>query len=377
MSSKKDTKYFEAYSNASPIYEEDNLTIVRYDLITRDKLLTLDREKALVLIAVSPLEVHGGFLPLGTDFLEAMMMFDWVKEGLKKRKEKITVIEVPPLPLGWSGIRGMTGTIHIRHKTLRDVLYQFIEGFIKSGFRNFFISSAHHGNIHAYILEEVGMKLIKKYKKQKVRIVSPLNWIVKKLMIDDPKTTWASVVKDIDQKPLSEEEYKALGKDDHSSIMEVTFTQNINPELIDPAYKERKLKTTKTIHMFKKLLSEKAGVLGGPEGWGYNGDPSMADSRDWLPLYKALIQQVGDEFIGAIYDKDYEDFRVNYAKSFFYSLVMLRTNWKWRAVYIPGLIIIALLAFYPLFPWNLLSLLYIPFLLYFLYKKIANVLNQA
>lgn len=376
MDINKNVKYFDAYSNAAPKYSEDNLTIIRYDLISRNQLLELDRENALVLIAVSPLEVHGGFLPLGTDFLEAIMMFDWIKGSVKKIKGEFTVIEVPPLPLGWSGIRGMIGTIHINHKTFRDVLLQFIEGFIKAGFRKFFLSSAHHGNIHAYAMEEVGYKLMKKYKNKEVRIVSPLNWIVKKLMIDDPRKTWGTIAQKLGQEPMSDEEYSALAKDDHSSIMEVTFTKHINPELANSAYKESDLKTTKVIHMFLKLLSSKKGTLGGPEGWGYNGNPSMADSRDWLPLYKNLIQEVGDEFINALYNVDYEEFMEKYARSFFYSLVMLSTNWKWRAVFIPAIIIIILLCSYPLFPWNLLSLLYIPALFYFLYRKIANILNQ-
>ena len=74
--------------------------------------------------------------------------------------------------------------------------------------------------------------------------------------------------------------------------------------------------------------------------------------------------------------QEIHEFMEKYARSFFYSLVMLSTNWKWRAVYIPSIIIIILLASYPLFPWNLFSLLYIPALFYFLYRKIANVLNQ-
>lgn len=372
----ENVRLYDAFSKAKAIREEGNLTIIRYDLITRDKLLKLKKYNALVLITISPLEVHGGFLPLGTDFLEAIMMFEWVKDFLKQREEKYTLIEIPPLPLGWSGIRGMTGTIHIKHKTFRDTILQFLEGFIKAGFKKFFLSSAHHGNIHAYAMEEAGYKLMKKYKKQQVRIISPLNWIVKKLMIDDPKKTWGTMAETLGQPPLTEEEFKALAKDDHSSLMEVTFAKYINPKLVDPAYKEKGLKTTPISHMFLKLLSSKKGTLGGPEGWGYNGNPSMADSRDWLPLYKALIQEVGNEFVDALYNVNYNDFMDKYARSFFYSLVMLSTNWKWRAVYIPSIIIISFLCIFPLFPWNLLSLLYIPALFYFLYRKIAKVLNQ-
>ena len=55
-----------------PIWEEDNLTLVNYDLITRKKLRKLDKSDAIVFIPVALMEVHGEFLPLGTDYMESI-----------------------------------------------------------------------------------------------------------------------------------------------------------------------------------------------------------------------------------------------------------------------------------------------------------------
>mgnify|MGYP006291886257 CR=1 FL=1 len=378
-SEKRDTRFFEAFTDAKAEYQEKNLKVVRYDLLTRDALLEMDKENALVLVAVSPLEIHGGFLPLGTDLIEAIMMFQWIKEVIQERQpdKEFIIVEASPLPIGWSGVRGMVGTIHVRHKTFRDVLQQYLEGFVRAGFKRFLVSSAHHGNIHAYAIEEAALRVMKKYEELDVRIASPLNWIVKKLMIDHPRKTWGDIAEQVGQPPLTEEEYEALAKDDHSSLMEVSFMNHVNSELVDPAYKEKDLHTTPISHMFKKLLSAKLGTLGGPTGAGYNGVPSMADSRDWIPLYKALIKDVGWFFIEGLYEKSHEEYMDEYATSFFYNLVMLKTNWKWRAVVVPALIITALLCYYPLFPWNLLSLLYIPFLLLFVGLKIKKALEPS
>lgn len=377
---KENVKFYDTITNSEAIYEEENLTIVRYDLITRDKLLEMDKSDALVLVAVSPLEVHGGFLPLGTDFLEARMMFELIKDLLKERKKDkhFTIVETPPLPIGWSGLRGMVGTIHIRHKTFRDVVAQYLEGFVLAGFKRILVSSAHHGNIHAYAIEEAALKVMKKHEELEIRIASPLNSIVKKLMIDDPKNTWAASAEKLNQPPLTEEEYEALNDDDHSSIMETSFVQYMNPELIDASYKDKEPHTLGIEYGIKKLFLKRWAVYGdGPLGRGYNGRPAMTDSRDWFPLYADLIKDVGEEYIDALYEKSYEDFMEENSTSFFYGLVFLSTGWRKRAVFLPLIIIIASLLIPPLFPWNLLTLLYFPLLFLFVFIKIRNVLNQT
>ncbi|MBD3341223.1 MAG: hypothetical protein GF353_19105, partial [Candidatus Lokiarchaeota archaeon] len=197
----KKVKLYEAYSNADPIYEDKNLTVVRYELITRKILKRLDISDALVIIAISPLETHGNFLPLGSDYIEALMMNELIKELLKERKREkhYTVVEVPALPIGTGTLRGTKGSVDISHSVFRNIVEEYIEGYIKAGFTRFFLTSVHHGLIHALTLEEVSVKLMKKYKKNGLRIVSPLNWIVKKIYVDNPEKTWKEVVKDLDQ----------------------------------------------------------------------------------------------------------------------------------------------------------------------------------
>ena len=50
---------YDTYSNALPIYKENNLTLVRYELLNRRQILNLDKSDAMVVIAISPLETHG------------------------------------------------------------------------------------------------------------------------------------------------------------------------------------------------------------------------------------------------------------------------------------------------------------------------------
>ena len=114
----------EIYRNPSAIHKDENLTIVRYELLTRKALRNLDKQNAVVILPVGPIEVHGNFLPLGTDFMESIGWAEYlVKKMLKERRsdKQYTLVYVPPLPIGTGGLRGMSGTLDIGHRTFRDL----------------------------------------------------------------------------------------------------------------------------------------------------------------------------------------------------------------------------------------------------------------
>ena len=372
-----DTKIYDAYSKALPIYEDENLTIVRYDLMTRKQIIDLDKRDALALVAVSPLEVHGDYLPLGSDFIESLLMNELIKSMIKERKKPrhYTIVDMPPLPIGTGSGRGLVGTINIKHATFRNLMVQYLEGIVKAGFRRILMTSVHHGNIHAYAMEEAAIKVMKKYKKEGVRIVSPLNWIVKKIYVDNPTNTWASVVEKLGQSPLSEEEYQALFNDHHASIMEISFVKKINPNLVDPMYKTCTPKIEGILQGLKPLITPDWLKKANKEGCGYNGHPARADSRNWYVLYESLVKDVGEEFIDALYHKSDLEFK-KYTKSFMWPIIFLRTNWKWRGFYFPLLICILCLLYFTLFPWTLIPI--ISFMIYMLIRaySIVNALKQ-
>ena len=104
----------DSYKSPSASYEDGNLTIVRYELLTRKALKAIDKEDALVIVPVGPIEVHGNFLPLGTDFMESIGWAEHiVKTLLKEKRSEIhyTLVYVPPLPIGTGGLRGMSVVI--------------------------------------------------------------------------------------------------------------------------------------------------------------------------------------------------------------------------------------------------------------------------
>ncbi|MBD3352340.1 MAG: hypothetical protein GF364_12710, partial [Candidatus Lokiarchaeota archaeon] len=139
-------------------FTEGNVTIVHYELLNKETLKDINRKNALVVIPVSLMEVHGTFLPLGTDLLESIGWGNFVvPDALKNRRseKKYIIVLFHPVPLGTGGIRGMKGTVNINRKTFRDAILDIVDGLVYAGFRKFFIPTAHHGNTHSTCIEEV------------------------------------------------------------------------------------------------------------------------------------------------------------------------------------------------------------------------------
>lgn len=314
-----------------------------YELLTRKALKALNKEQALVVISLGPIEVHANFLPLGTDFIESIAWAELLlKPLLKERRSNIqyTLVYVPPLPIGTGALRGMQGTLDIGHRTFRDCVTHYIDGLIKAGFRRFLILTAHHGLTHAHALEEVVDKLMRRYKKLDVRIGAPVNFFVQKIFVDDPKKTWVEYYEKLGQKPFSEEEFQGAYDDHHSSIMETSFMKFLNSGLVDPEYKTAGAHVEGNFHGILSHLGRRWANLGGADGCGYNGNPSLTDTRDWFALYKEMLSDLTLEFVDALYHKDKTKF-APYRHSRQWKILMLRTNFK-QYIAIPLIIAILL-----------------------------------
>lgn len=327
-----------------PIYQDENLTIIHYELLSKKTLKTVDKENAIVVIPVGLMEVHGDFLPLGTDFIESI---GWAKplveEALKERRKdkKYTIVHFPPIPLGTgSGERGMLGTVCLSRQAFRKVMMQVVEALIFSGFKKFLLLTAHHGNTHAYVLEEVVHAKMKKHKD--VKIASPVNFFVKRAYVDKNIEFWNEIAAAVGEPPLNEQDFHDARNDHHSALMETSFMKTVNESWVDPMYKECGEHLTGIGHTIKSLLARRWANLGGIDGCAYNGNPSRVDSRNWILLYEEIIKRLTVEMVDALLDDPPGKFR--FRDSFMWKLSFLKTNLKW---YFIG----PLLAFLFIFPW--------------------------
>jgi len=342
----KRVEVLDLYNNQAPILNYKNVTLVRYGALTRKMLEALDKEDALVVITISPMEVHGNFLPLATDYLGGYYLIQVIRDLLtEKRQDKhYTIVDVPGLPIGTGSLRGVAGTLDIGHRTFRNCVIDYLDGLCRAGFKRFFLSSAHHGLSHAYALEEAASTIMKRF--EGVRVATPVHWMAKTLYLDDPETTWTNIVQKFGQKPLSEQEMAALHADHHSAIMEICLIKKAAPNLVDSEeYKTSEPHIDGIGHQLKGMFSRRYCHHFGYE---YNGMPAFADSRDWTPLFIHLIGGLCLEFVDALYADDVKAFD-HFRYSHIWQFKFLKTNFK-------------LYFIYPL----ILLLIVIPWILYFL-----------
>ena len=69
--------------------------ILRWETLTKKRFDQIDRERAVVLVTCSPLEVHGPHLPLGADLLEGEGLAERMVEHLPEQHADRTFLKLP------------------------------------------------------------------------------------------------------------------------------------------------------------------------------------------------------------------------------------------------------------------------------------------
>jgi hypothetical protein len=303
--SEKYPNHLDILRNPSFQTQKGNVTLLNYEILNFQQFIDLkNKEEMIVVIPISPIEIHGKYLPMSADYIESYLALELLVEILnQKRPEKnYTLIEYPGIPLGTGTNRGHPGTVHISRKTFYDVCVGIFESLVKAGFRKILAMSVHHGMTHSYAIEQAATKIMKKYKKMDVRIGSPNHMIAKTIYMDDPKTVFAKYAQARGQPPLTEDELKAINCDHHAGLMEIAFVKKISEKLVDPSYKTSPRHIDQMTDQLKALLIEKYATHPpkDPYGCGYNADPSFFESRDWYTLFSDMIKDVGLMYIDAL-----------------------------------------------------------------------------
>jgi creatinine amidohydrolase len=117
-----------------------------------DELSMPEAEKAaedgkVVIIPCGSIEEHGTHLPLCTDSIQA----EYVALGVA---QKAGCFVAPPLRYGLcSSTRNFPGTITITFDSLRSIMTDILEDFIRNGFKRLLIITGHAGSSHMTALK--------------------------------------------------------------------------------------------------------------------------------------------------------------------------------------------------------------------------------
>ena len=121
--------------------------ILRWESLTKRQFDRIDRDRAIVLLTCSPLEVHGPHLPLGADALEGEGLAERTIRHLPEEHRSRTFLKLPfvyaasdPVP--------QPGSLAFRPSTTMAVLEDLGGSLAAQGFRNVVVSNFHGSPRH-------------------------------------------------------------------------------------------------------------------------------------------------------------------------------------------------------------------------------------
>jgi creatinine amidohydrolase len=115
------------------------------------------KDGKVVIIPCGSIEEHGDHLPLNTDSLQA----EYVALGVAK---KTGCLVAPPLRYGLcNSTRNFPGTITITFDSLRSIMTDILEDFIRNGFKRLLIITGHAGGSHMTAIRLAAKAVIVKH----------------------------------------------------------------------------------------------------------------------------------------------------------------------------------------------------------------------
>ena len=74
--------------------------IIKFEELTWKQIESLDKNKTIFFLPISPLEEHGPHLPVGTDLLTVIDATTEAIKILNKEKPELTFVLLPAVPIG-------------------------------------------------------------------------------------------------------------------------------------------------------------------------------------------------------------------------------------------------------------------------------------
>ena len=155
---------------------------LQYVEMTLPEIESLDRDKTIFLMAVSPIEVHGPHLPLGTDVFVAEDLQRRYAAALHEEYPDYTLVELPSLYLG-SDALPIKGSLSVPAPLLRKVLLAYAKGLAAQGFRYLFLADNHGGPRHQMGMESASRLA---WRRHRFYLVNPFNLEFRLMVQHDP-----------------------------------------------------------------------------------------------------------------------------------------------------------------------------------------------
>ncbi len=135
---------------------------LRWESLTKQQFDAIDRERAVVLLSCSPIEVHGPHLPMGADALEADGLSERVLRFLPERHADRTFLKLPFVYAATDCVP-QPGSLYFQPKTTITVLTDLGRTLAAQGFRHVVVGNFHGGPRHFLAIEKACRKVQRRY----------------------------------------------------------------------------------------------------------------------------------------------------------------------------------------------------------------------
>lgn len=305
--------------SAGGVYRLAELSFTRLDM--------LDREKTVVLFAVSPLEEHGPHLPVGTDLLHAEFFNEELARRVVTEKPGWTVLIGPPLPIGASAF-DHAGTLLVRARTVRNAALDYGAALARHGFQYILVTNAHAGPRHVVALEEAAAAVSRRFG---VRMLSVSGRVLWKFL----RGNFLGRLESLLGRPLTPGERETLEGDSHGGLWETSLLLIARPDLVDSSFAKLEPIRFPLIDCLKKNYPLRLG-----NQMGYIGSPQAA-SPEWGEMARQLLTDVTWEVIRPVFEAKDESWQQT---SLLYRIPFFRTGFPYAAAAAASLLAVWLLA---------------------------------
>src|SRR5262245_6105782 len=201
--------------------------LLRWETLTKRQFDQLDRERTVVLVTCSPLEVHGPHLPLGADALEGEGLAERMLRLLPERHQQRTFLKLPfvyaasdPVP--------QPGSLAFRPSTTIAVLTDLGRSLAAQGFRDVLVSNF-HGSPRHFLSIEVACDRVSR--ERGIRMLCVFSAMLTRLAVA------GSELGDV-LGQLSGVDKEDFDGDTHGGLVETSQLLALHPEWVDPGYKD-------------------------------------------------------------------------------------------------------------------------------------------
>lgn len=301
-----------------------------YEELSTPQLEKIDRERAVVILPLGPLEEHGPHLPFGVDAFNADYVADETARIIRGIDDSITVVKIPILYLGTHVYRP-GGSLWTRQRVVRDAVIDYGHSLVRHGFRRLIIASAHGGPRHFVALEEAANIV------SRARGVSMIS-LTSRLIVDFLLGRYVEEIAAQMGGDFSAEDRKILSMDYHAGWWETSMMLWLKPHLVDQRYAE----LTPALVPRSRLRPSSPWTTG--PGLGYLGAPAAASvefAEATALVLRTQIEQILEKFLAGT-------LKTASVRSPLYFVPVFRTNFR-RWVLIVGATLVTAIAILALY----------------------------